>query len=121
MDISIAVVDDDARVLASLGTLLAAEGYDVRLFASGTEFIVSGCAANIACLICDIAMPAMDGFEVVRLARETCPRLPVVLVTGCCDASRPSPLVLANCRLFQKPFESQELLAAVAHAIAHPG
>ena len=114
----IAVVDDDERMLRSLEVLLESAECDVRAFASGTAFVESGCLGEIDCLISDIAMPVMDGFELLRMARDARPDLPVILVSGRSDVLDrvPSP-ASGHYRVFEKPFDAEKLLAAVADAV----
>lgn len=110
----IAVVDDDKRVLESLQDLLASADHTVRLFASATAFLESGCLAQIDCLISDIGMPVMDGLELLRMVQAARPELPIVLITGCSDMlKRVSPVEAGRYRLLRKPFDGQELLTAV--------
>ena len=78
----VAVVDDDDRTLESLADLLEAAGYDVRLYTSAKAVWTRGGLSDIDCLISDIGMPEMDGFELRRLALSERPELPVILVTG---------------------------------------
>lgn len=111
----IAVVDDDQGILASLGSLLDSADYDVRLFPVPTELLESAGLADIDCLITDVAMPVMDGFALVRAVRTARPALPVILITGRPELLPPSPLEgPGRHRVFKKPFNGQELLAAVA-------
>lgn len=117
---SIAVVDDDQRILESLENLLESADYAVRPFASGTALLESGYIAEIDCLISDIDMPAMDGFELVRRIHATRPELPILLITGHPEMLNRSPPIGANYhRLFKKPFDGQELLTAVSDALRH--
>ena len=78
----VAVVDDDDRTLESLADLLEAAGYDVRLYTSAKAVWTRGGLSDIDCLISDIGMPEMDGFELRRLALSKRPELPVILMTG---------------------------------------
>ena len=64
----VAVVDDDHRTLESLADLLEAAGYDVRLYSSAKVVCEHGGLSDIDCLISDIGMPDMDGFELRRVA-----------------------------------------------------
>lgn len=114
----IAVVDDDQRLLKSLGDLLESAELEVRLFASAKVLLESGCLAEIDCLISDIGMPVMDGFELLRVARTSRPGLPVILMTGHADLLiRIPPTGADHYRLFRKPFDGEALLAAVIDAL----
>jgi FixJ family two-component response regulator len=114
----VAVVDDDQGILRSLEYLLESADYAVRLFASGTELLDSGCLREIDCLISDIDMPSMDGFELLRMVHTAHPKLPIILITGYPDTlKRLPPLGGSNPRFFTKPFQGPQLLAAVTDAI----
>ena len=54
----------------------------VRLFASTAALLESGCLAEIDCLISDIDIPVMDGFDLLRVVRGAWPELPIILITG---------------------------------------
>lgn len=111
----IAAVDDDQRILESLQTLLESADYAVRVFASGPALLESGCVARIDCLISDIGMPGMDGFELSRAVWTARPGLPVILITGRADLLKPSHAIgLGDYSVFEKPFDGEKLLAAVA-------
>jgi FixJ family two-component response regulator len=114
----VAVVDDDQSILRSLEYLLESADYPVRTFASGAALLGSGCLPEIACLISDIDMPGMDGFEVLRLVHPARPGLPTILITGYPDKLKRLDLLGAsNPRVFIKPFEGRELLGAVGDAL----
>jgi FixJ family two-component response regulator len=113
----VAVVDDDQGILRSLEYLLESADYGARLFASAAALLDSGCLPEIDCLISDIDMPGMDGFELLRQVHAARPGLPIILITGYPDTlKRLPPLGGSNPRFFTKPFESQKLLAALGDA-----
>jgi FixJ family two-component response regulator len=115
---AIAVVDDDQRILGALEILLESADYAVLSFASAKGLLESGCIATVDCLISDIDMPVMDGFQLLRLVRAERPELPIILVTGFPDIADRLPLVGArHYILFNKPFDGQELLTAVSNAL----
>ena len=117
----VAVVDDDPSVLDSLGMLLQSADHAVRLFDSGTALLESGCLAEIDCLISDIDMPVMDGFELLLAIHAARPGFPVILITCHLDMVDQSPPADRRCfRLFNKPFDAEELLAAVGDALRNP-
>lgn len=114
----VAVVDDDQSILQSLECLLESADYAVRLFRSARALLDNGCLVEIDCLISDIDMPGMDGFELLRLVHAARPRLPAILITGYPDTlKRLPPLGGSKPHFFTKPFQGPELLAAVADAI----
>ena len=114
----VAVVDDDPGILRSLGYLLESADYRARLFASGAELVNDGSLAEIDCLVSDIDMPGMDGFELLRQVHAARPGLPVVLITGYPETIKRLPAQhVGNPRVFTKPFRGPELLAAISAAL----
>ncbi|MBS7700148.1 MAG: response regulator [Chelatococcus sp.] len=112
-----AVVDDDIRLLESLENLLESAGYAVRTFSSPKALLAAG-LVDVDCLITDIGMAEMDGFELRDAVRTMRPDLPIFMVTGrheIADRLAKSPLAAA---LFRKPIDGQLLLAAVDEAFA---
>ncbi len=115
---TIAVVDNNPSVLESLQNLLESAGYGVLLFSSAPAFLDAPWLSAVDCLISDIGMPLVDGFELRRLANRARPNLPVFLITGRHEISkeqRSSEEV--HQRFFQKPFDGGEVLMAVSNAL----
>ena len=114
----VAAVDDDRSVLRSLEYLLESADYSVRLFDSGAAFLASGCLPDIACLVSDVDMPGIEGFELLRQVHALRPGLPVILITGYPETlQRLSALGGSACRAFTKPFPGPQLLQALAECI----
>jgi len=114
----VAVVDDDQRVLESLADLLESAGHSVLVFESAHALLQTGRLSDIHCLIADIGMPMVDGFELRRLARAARPELPVILITGRHEmADQQRHLEQGNDAFFHKPFDGREMLEAVANAL----
>jgi FixJ family two-component response regulator len=111
----VAIVDDNRRMLESLENLLESAGHAVRTFSSAKALLDSNAVSEIDCLITDIGMQGLDGFELQRLMGEKRPELPVILVTGRHEIAEP-PNTKHN-RFFRKPFDGQVLLAAIGEAL----
>lgn len=113
----IAVVDDDEGVLESLTNLLESHRYSVHGYESARAFLEDDILPQIDCLISDVSMPGIDGFQLRRLLEEVRPTLPVILITARPDVSAHN-LSSGNVRgLLQKPFVCSDLLDALASAI----
>jgi FixJ family two-component response regulator len=114
----VAVVDDDHRTLESLADLLEAAGYDVRVYSSARVFWKSGGLSDIDCLISDIGMPDMNGIRLRKLALSARPELPVILITGRTECRAEYASIIEPDRYFEKPYDGQQLLAAIRTALA---
>lgn len=114
----IAVVDDDESFLRSLGRLLRSVGYAVETFSSGRAFLSSLPISIPACVVLDIQMPDMNGFEVQERLAALGLCLPVILVTAHDTpqfrqrAHRPD-----TAGLLTKPFEGTSLLEVVQRTL----
>jgi FixJ family two-component response regulator len=118
---NIALVDDDPRILESLGELFEASGYAVRAYPSAKAVIDAG-LCDVDCLITDIGMAAVDGFELCGLVKNVRPDLPVFLITGrhvTGDQQRALARVVSS--FFYKPVDGPALLAAVDDALCPHG
>jgi FixJ family two-component response regulator len=113
----IAVVDDDPRVLESLENLLQSVGYGVRGFSSAPALLENAGLAHIDCLITDVGLSGMSGFELQQIALAERPDLPVILITARHPANHPLADQANNWGIFQKPFDVEELLTAVSDAL----
>ena len=113
----VVVVDDDSRTLESLADLLEAAGYDVRPYSSAVSVWNHRGWSDIDCLISDVGMPDMDGFELRRLVLSVRPELPVILITGRPEVRAQHSSLIEAGRYFEKPFDGQQLLAAVSGAL----
>ena len=57
------VIDDDKSVRNGLARLLRSVGYDIEIFASGLDFLARAEHLGPVCVIVDIRLPGLDGFE----------------------------------------------------------
>lgn len=110
----IGVVDDDTSVRQSLEELLASGGYHALLYSSAREFLDSGGFQRVDCLITDLAMPAITGWDLLRMARTDHRELPVILITAEDQVAPWGTLESDGVRFsFRKPFDGRALLAAL--------
>ena len=114
----VAVVDDDPSIQRSLASLLESADHVALVFGSATALLDSGCLARIDCLVSDIDMPGMDGFDISQAARAARPGLPIILITGHPELlDRVPPRDAGAHFVFKKPFDGQQLLGAIEKAV----
>lgn len=114
----IAVVDDEESIRKALTRLMRSAGLEVASFSSGAEFIESISIRRPDCLVLDLHMPLMDGFEVQTRLAGTGSRIPVIIITGQ-DSSEARSRAMAGhpAAYFCKPVDGQALLDAIEFAM----
>ena len=114
----IAVVDDDASVRESLPDLLKELGFAVRTFYSAEAFLDCDCIAETRCLIADIAMPGMTGFDLLRELKARGHEIPAIVITAQTgDAIRRRAMETGAVASLFKPFSEEALLEAIEVAL----
>jgi len=114
----LAVVDDDADVRVALTRLVASAGFAVEAFASGAAFLRSVQDHEPDCVVLDLHMPAMSGFEVQGALASGHPALPVVVMTGHDTPESRARAVRLGAKVYlRKPVDDEALLAAIGDAI----
>jgi FixJ family two-component response regulator len=113
----IAVVEDDEGLRRALVHLLEASGHRVWAFPSAEALLSSDKRRGAACLIFDVRLPGLSGFELQqRLADEGC-EAPVIYMTGRDDPLARQRAARQGAAFFLKPFDGKTLLAAIGCAL----
>ena len=115
---NIVVVDDDTGMNQAIERLVNAAGYRAVTFSSAEELLEAGAASNAACLILDVHLPGLSGFQLWRLLEEARVAVPVIFITAYDDpASQAQARDLGALAYFTKPFAGQNLLKAINGAL----
>jgi FixJ family two-component response regulator len=116
----IAVVDDEPDVLMSMQRLLRSQGFNVRTYASGADFLAAVDEQCPDCLLLDLHMPGLSGFDVQAKLAERRHKLPVIVITGHDSASVQERVLAAGASdLLHKPADADVILAAINKATAN--
>jgi len=113
MTASIALVDDDRNILASVSMTLQSEGFSVRVYSDGKTALNALLESPPDLVVLDIKMPIMDGMEVLRRLREKS-MVPVIFLTSK-DDELDEALGLASGAddYIAKPFSLRLLIARI--------
>ncbi|MGD0303332.1 MAG: response regulator [Candidatus Acidiferrales bacterium] len=76
------IVDDDASFLAAISRLLRASGFEVRTFSSAADFLEQREDGAPGCVVADLQMPGMSGFDLQSVLAQTSNPLPILFLTG---------------------------------------
>ena len=114
----IALVDDEAPVLKALGRLLRLANWSVGTFESGDAFLKSIAAQRPNCVILDVHMPGLSGFDVLSRLRAARVDVPVVFITAHDEPDMARRAAAAGAStLLRKPFSNDALVDAVSRAL----
>ena len=114
----IRLVDDDEDLREGLAFMLESEGWTVRCFGSGEDFLAHDDPAVPGCAIFDYSMPGMDGLQLQRKAAELRYPHPVIFLTAHADLDMAiSAFRSGAVDLLKKPVDNEQLLATVARAV----
>jgi len=113
------VIDDDPAIRRALQRLLTAEGYEVKTFDSARDFLKLRYPEAPACMILDVRMPRMSGFDLQRRLADEGIKVPIVFISGhgndeMAAAARESGAV----DFLHKPLLDHRLLDLVKHIVS---
>jgi FixJ family two-component response regulator len=116
----ISLVDDDPGVLEATADLLRSLGYDVKSFESGHELLNWSGLAETCCVISDVRMPGIDGFELQRRLALLGFRSPVIFLTAMPEHAARERLLRAGAYdVLSKPCPEQRLVACLQAALEY--
>jgi FixJ family two-component response regulator len=115
------VVDDDALLSRALRRLLIELGFEVDTFGSGEDVLAVEPSRWPDCLVVDIRLGAIGGFDLHRRLRAAGLRSPFIFITADEDDSHPrSARGVGAAAFLRKPIHDDDLLAAIENALSRP-
>jgi FixJ family two-component response regulator len=114
----ICIVDDDSSVLEAMVGLAESAGYRVLGFRSTADFLGWPHIASAACLLVDVIMPSIGGFELHRLLTAKHYRIPTIFITAYDDEDLRIRAFQAGAAGFLlKPFSEESLFQTISSAL----
>jgi DNA-binding NtrC family response regulator len=112
------VVDDDSSIRDSLKDLLGSAGLNVQTFSSAREFLESPRPDAMSCLVLDVQLPGLSGFDLQQELAKLDVQIPIIFITGHGDIPMSVRAMKAGAIEFlTKPFRDEDLLNAVEQAV----
>lgn len=113
------IIEDEEHVRKTVGVALKQGGYEVLEAADGEEAIATiQSSPSVQAIICDIALPKVNGNDLIAFIRAKLPSVPVIVLTGHPDVQGAASLFkLGVVDYLIKPAQAQTLLEAVRRAI----
>ena len=116
----ISIVDDDASIREALKSLMRSVRFSVDAFGSAEEFLASERVNNTTCLILDVYLPGMNGFELQSHMKTKGRAIPIIFITAHSDeGSRQRALKGGAADFLSKPVRREALLKAIRSATEH--
>jgi FixJ family two-component response regulator len=116
----ISIVDDDASIRQALKSLMRSVRFGVDAFGSAEEFLASERVNDTACLILDVYLPGMNGFELQNHMKTEGRDIPIIFITAHSDeGSRQRALKGGAADFLSKPVRREALLKAIRSATEH--
>jgi len=111
---TIAIIDDDSRVLESLVNLLSSFGYSAQTYLSAEQFLKSGTLPQTDCIITDVEMQQMSGLRLLQFLKNSNCTVPVIIVTGK-PSERSEAFYMENGAVgfFRKPVDGEALIELI--------
>jgi FixJ family two-component response regulator len=114
----ISIVDDDASIREALKSLMRSIKFRVDAFASAEEFLASERLSDTECLILDVYLPGMNGFELQERLNSQRSAIPIIFITAHADeASRQRALKAGAVDFLGKPVRRETLFKAIQTAM----
>jgi FixJ family two-component response regulator len=114
----IACVDDDESVGEAIKEMLMPLDLNAEAYSSAESFLQSGQLDRTACLITDVKMHGMSGFDLMRRLAALGYRIPTIVVTGYAkDMIRKEAIDAGAVCLLPKPVARREMLACIELAL----
>jgi len=114
----ISLVDDEAEVLQATAGLLRSLGYVVKTFESGQALLVSSDIGETECVIADVVMPGIDGFELQRRIALRGFHIPIIFLTAISGAPTRERLMSGGAfDVLSKPCSQQQLVDSLEAAL----
>lgn len=117
----VSIIDDDGSVRGGTENLVTSLGFIACAFESAEEFLLSSRLEDTSCLITDVQMPGMSGFELQGQLISQGLHIPIIFITGFPDQSDQERALGAGAVAYlEKPFDGGLMISLLRGLLAKP-
>lgn len=114
----VCIVDDDPPLLRALDRLISSFGFDVQTFQSAIEYLNWIEGKRPSCLVLDVVMPRMSGFQLLTALDDLGKSIPAILVSGR-EIKFFNDQAVSIVAYLKKPFDTEALHSAIKQAVVN--
>lgn len=117
----VCIVDDSASMRSALMGLMRSLGLRATEHATAESFLASGDAESAVCVVTDIQMPGLSGFDLKSALDARRSLVPVIMITARMEENLEARAVACGAYHFlRKPFDSEALIVQIRRALGDP-
>ena len=115
----ILLAEDEEHIARLIEFKLKKEGFDIHVARNGVEALEHWSKSGWSLLILDVMMPIQDGWQVLKMVRQSDPKIPVLMLTAkSSEMDIAKSAELGATRFLKKPFDPADLARIVMECIA---
>jgi FixJ family two-component response regulator len=115
---TVVVVEDDTGLREALERVLTVAGFRTRSFADAEQLLEASAARTAACLVLDVHLPLLSGFDLHQQLLQSGIRPPTVFISANDEPEARQQASAAGAAYLPKPFAGRRLVEAVTQAIS---
>jgi FixJ family two-component response regulator len=117
--INIAIVDDDASLCHAMDRLLRAAGFQSFTYSSAEAFLQDGERARLDCILLDIQLTGMSGFELQDILAASGSTTPIIFITAYDDPEARAQAQQTHCAAYLRKNDPGEMVLEAIHKAVH--
>jgi FixJ family two-component response regulator len=115
---TISIIDDDESMRDSVAGLVRSVGWNAKVYANAEEFVESGTYLKTDCVVTDIQMPGLSGFDLKDWLKQHASAAPVIMITARSEKHLRAQALASGVFCFlEKPFAPSTLLSCIEKAL----
>ncbi|MET0379970.1 MAG: response regulator [Spongiibacteraceae bacterium] len=121
VSLQIAIIDDEELIRRALTRLLGAAGINSQGYASGQEFLATWRHNPPDCVVMDLQMPGLSGFDVLQCLKNLGADMPIIIITAHDEPAMKQRCLQAGASTYlRKPLDDEVLINTIESLCGSP-